>query len=741
MRGSKALLNASAVWALLMLAPATDAAIVHVSTKAPAVPPKPITASSTDKQMLLQADGAEYDTKAHVVTARGHVEIDYQGRILMADAVSYNQDTDVVTADGHVVVMDSQGDVAFAEHVTMTDKMRDGVLSGFGALLGTHGRMVAASASRSGGRYTDARHVAYTPCQICNKEGERTPVWQVRAFRVVHDQEAHRIKFKDATIALFGVPILYTPYLAEPDPTVKHASGFLMPDIGNSSSNGYFITLPYYWSMSKSRDATIEPIITTHGGEVLLGEYRERWDHGGMWLQTSVADNPNGGLGGEQHQTYAHLFGSGRAMLTEQWQFGYDAQLTSNATYLKRYDISQIDRLVSDLFFVGMQGRSRFSIAGYFFQGLRATDDNHTFPVALPLVEYTYIPEHKWAGGRFRFDINGVALSRDVGTDDQRMTAEARWRLPVVTGNGQLWTLQLDGRGDVYHTDTPTPLVTSGHFVERGLPYVALDWRWPFIATGNTGRSIVLEPIAQLVAQPYGGNPGNIPNEDSLNVEIDDNNIFSFDQVPGYDLVESGPRANVGMRAESRFDSGYVEALIGQTFRLKPDPAFATGTGLAGTKSDLVGRFSIKFPPYIDLTNRIDVDEQTGNIRRNEVYLTGTYGRSSTRISYVQLSPALGLPGREEVNAQTDINFYRNWEVFAAIRRDLKAQQTLDNEFGLGYEDECFGISLGYRRKYTADRDLPPSTSYILRLKLKTTEQPIEPFSLFPEDVFAYGRP
>ena len=741
MRGNKVLLGTSAVAALLAFAPAANGGIVQMPTKAPSAPSPPITAANLDKQMLLQADDAEYNTSTHVVSARGHVEIDYEGRILLADMVTYNQNTDVVTADGHVVLMDSQGNVAFAEHVTMTDKMRDGALQGFGALLGAHGRMVAASATRTGGRYTEARHVAYTPCRICNKEGERTPVWQVRARSVVHDQEMHRIKFHDATVALLGVPLLYTPYLSEPDPTVKHASGFLMPDIGSSSSNGYFVTLPYYWSMSKSQDVTVEPIVTTRGGEVVMGEYRERWDHGGMWLQGSVGDNPNGGQSGEQHQYYSHLFGSGRVTLSDQWQFGYDAELTSDATYLKRYDISQLDRLMSDLFFVGMQGRSRFSLAGYFFQGLRATDDNHTFPVALPLVEYTYIPEHKWAGGRFRFDVDGVALSRDTGTNDQRFTAEARWRLPVVTGNGQLWTFQLDGRGDVYHTDTPVPLPSSGHFVERGLPYAALDWRWPFIATGNTGRSIVVEPIVQLVAQPYGGNPANIPNEDSLNVEIDDNNIFSFDQVPGYDLVESGPRANLGMRAESRFDSGYVEALIGQTFRLKPDSAFQSGTGLSGTRSDLVGRFSIKFPPYVDLTNRIDVDEQTGNIRRNEVYLTGTYGRSSTRISYIQLAPTLGLPGREEVNAQVDINFYRNWQAFAAIRRDLQAQQTLENEFGIGYEDECFGISLGYRRKYTADRDLPPSTSTVLRLKLKTTDEPIQPFSLFPEDVFAYGRP
>jgi LPS-assembly protein len=691
--------------------------------------------------VLLQADEAIYYPDKHLVVAKGRVEIDNDGRILLADSLTYNQDTDVVTADGHVSLLDKGGNVAFAEHVILTDHMRDGALQGFGARIGKNGRLVASSAQRSEGRITTAHNVAYTPCKICNQPGQRTPVWQIKAYRVVHDQEKHKIKFNDATIAFFGVPLLYTPYLTEPDPSVHYASGLLTPDVGSSSSTGYFLRLPYYVSISPSQDATIEPLITSSGGNVLLGEYRQRWNDSGMWLQGSIGENPNGGLSGERFQAYAHLFGSGRFQLSPTWQAGFDTQMTSNETYLKRYGISQLDRLVNDFFVVGEHGRSRFAVTGYFFQGLRASDDNRTFPIALPLVEYTYIPMHKWLGGQFRMDVNGVALSRDIGTNDQRTTAEARWRFPVVASDGELWTLQLNLRGDLYHTDTPAPLPSNSHYIARGLPYAALDWRWPFIASGTNGKTFIVEPIAQIVVSPYGGNPANIPNEDTLNVEIDDNSVFSFDQVPGYDLAETGPRANFGVRAESRFSFGYIEGLVGQTFRSKSDPIFAPGSGLSGTASDVVGRFSIKFPPYLDLTHRIDIDEETGTVRRNEVYLTGIYGRSSTQISYVKLAPALGLPAREEVNTQVDVNFYQNWQGFAAIRRDLISSQMLDNEFGIGYEDECLGISVAYRRKYTSDRDLPPSTSIILRLNLKTTDEAIQPFSLFPQDLFSYTHP
>jgi LPS-assembly protein len=691
---------------------------------------------------LLRADEVTYDTNNLIVTARGHVEVDNNGRILTADTLVYDQNTDTVTASGHVVTVGDKGDVAFSNHATMTDKMRDGALEGFAALIGKTGRLAATKAYRAQARFTTAYRTAYTPCKICNEPGKRTPVWEVKSYRVVYDQLKHRIKFHDATVDVMGIPMLYTPYMSQPDPTVRYASGILTPSVGTSSILGTFARIPVYISLSPSNDATIEPIVSTRGGEVLEGEYRERWMDGGFWLQGATGFNPDGGVSGHQDQIYSDIFGSGRFPIADHWDGGFDLQVTSDNTFLKRYDISQLDRLQSDLFIEGENGRSRFAVTGYFFQGLRPTDDNKSFPVPLPLVEYSYIPEDNWAGGQFRFDFNTVAISRDEGTDDQRATAELRWRKPFIALDGQLFTIQADVRGDVYHISNTTVLPSSGEYVERGAPYIALDWRWPFVSSSGDD-SFVIEPIGQAVYAPYGGNPPNIPNEDSASLELDENNLFSFDQLPGYDIVESGPRFNAGVRADAIFPFAHLEALLGESFRLKPDPIFAPDSGLSGTQSDIVGRFSAKFLRYLDLTNRIDIDQATGDVRREEVYITGTYGRSSLQVSYVQLAQSevtLGLDSREEINTQADINFYRNWQIFAAIQRDLISGSMLNTEYGLGYEDECLGIALAYRRKYTSQPGLPPSTAVLLRINLKTGDQPIQPFSLFHQDIFSYNR-
>ena len=706
-------------------------------------------------QMLLKADHVDYDMNTGVSTATGNVEIDYNGRILLADRVVDDQNKDTVTASGHVIIMAPNGDVVFAQQAQLSDRMKNGAMESFAALIGQNGRLAAARATRVGGVRTVATNAAYTPCKICDKPGERTPEWKVRAAHVVYDEVRHRIYYRDAVVELEGIPVLYTPFFAHADPTVKHQSGLLMPDLGSKNTIGYFARIPYYIAFSDSQDMTIAPMASTFGGEQLQAEYRQRWKNGGMWLQASVADDPHAGATENLNQTYASLFGQGAIPINDVWHFGYTAQLTSYASYLQRYSISDADRLNNDLFLEALDGRSRFAITGYFFQGLRSTDQNDLFPVVLPLVEYNFIPQERVFGGDFRFDLNTIAIARNLGEDDQRLTGEARWRLPFVMDDGQLVTFQTDVRGDLYHTSEVNALGATGlagsEYIARGAPHAALDWRWPFVSPGFWNMTgFVVEPIAQLIAAPYGDNPRGIPNETGYGVlptglpiddfQLDSTNIFNLDRLSSHDLVESGPNANVGVRSEALFPTGSVEVLVGQSYRLKPDPVFAPDSGFDGKTSDLVGGVNVSFQPYLTISDRIDVDSSTGTLERHEASVDAVYGRSSLEVSYLKLPSeevTLGLGAREEVKAQALIGLWGNWVAFVAGQRDLKASEMISNQFGLGYEDECLGFSLSYERNFTQFRELPPSTSVIFRFTLKTTEVPVQQSGIFPRYLYS----
>ena len=61
-----------------------------------------------------------------------------------------------------------------------------------------------------------------------------------------------------------------------------------------------------------------------------------------------------------------------------------------------------------------------------------------------------------------------------------------------------------------------------------------------------------------------------------------------------------------------------------------------------------------------------------------------------------------------------------NLTLSAEHRRDLTADGgTLKTGFGIRYLDECFDLLAGYERSFTRDRDIEPSTSFILRVRLR----------------------
>jgi LPS-assembly protein len=705
--------------ATVLTAALASSAIVNVLHAAEAEP----------RQILLKADEIIYDSKGRTVSARGNVEISDQDRTLLADEVTYDEVRDVVTATGNVSLQDATGNVAYADSVELTRDLREGALSGFAALIGQTARLAATSGERRGGRVTVANGAVFTPCVICREDGERMPLWQIRAERVTHDQVDQQFTFEGASFEFLGRKVLYLPFFSQADPTVRHKSGFLLPDIGSSSYLGSFVKIPYYFSLGPTRDLTIDPIITTRAGAVLQTEYRQRWNESGMWFQSTVGVDPGAEGKPGRSEWNSSLMGSGRFTLSRTWRSGFDVQLTSNDTYLQRYELSYLDRFTTNAFIEQVAGRNRLAVDGYFFQSVRVADVPGQIPLALPLVEYTHIPEDEILYGRLRFDASALALARDLGTDMVRGSVSANWRAPFTTANGQVVTFEALARGDAYYVSDDGTFGTQAGMhdtqtIGRALGYGMAEWRWPFarqIRDGDT--TLILEPIAQLIVASAGGNPAGIPNEDSRSFEFDATNLFNPIQTPGLDRWTGGTRSNVGVRATALLPTGSIEATLGQNYRIRSDADFAPGSGLGENHSDIVGQLKFQFPPSLVMIAQFNIDPDDGTIRRNEVYIRAALGRATLDFSYVKLPQTAADPSigeQQQISLSTVIPIFGNWAIFGEARRDLAQSQMLESGVGFKYEDECFVISLGYHRRDTETLNLKPASAVLFRLGLKT---------------------
>ena len=230
----------------------------------------------TKSPVLFSAEELSHDQDLGIIVARGKVEMTQDQRTLMADVVSYNQRTNTATASGNVSILEPTGDVIFAEYVELQDGLREGFVRNVRMLMTDGGRMAGNDATRTGGNRTELDQGVYSPCDLCKTDPTRAPVWQIRAARVIHDQERKIVQYRDASMEIMGIPVAYSPYFSHPDPTVKRQSGFLAPTIGVKTDLGGFAKIPYYFVLTDSMDLTFEPVITTKQGIVLGGEFRQQ---------------------------------------------------------------------------------------------------------------------------------------------------------------------------------------------------------------------------------------------------------------------------------------------------------------------------------------------------------------------------------------------------------------------------------------------------------------------------------
>src|SRR5207302_6684097 len=212
--------------------------------------------------VVFQADEVQYDEQLGLTVAKGHVEISQGGEILLADTISYNQRTDTVTASGHVSLLSPTGEIAFADFMELRDSMSNAFAQNVRMLLADRSRLAGNAARRLNGNRFELRRGVYSPCDLCRDNPSAPPAWQFKAREITDDKELKLIEFRDAVLEIDGWPVFYTPYLLEPDPSLKRASGFLTPSFGNSSTVGFHVAVPYFLVLGPDKVLTLAPRFT-----------------------------------------------------------------------------------------------------------------------------------------------------------------------------------------------------------------------------------------------------------------------------------------------------------------------------------------------------------------------------------------------------------------------------------------------------------------------------------------------
>ena len=678
--------------------------------------------SAEDSPADFTADEMTYDKELGVVTARGAVEVVHGPRVLRANTISYNQKADIVSASGNISLLEPTGEVIFAEYMEVTGDLKEGVIKDFRMVL-KDGARVAASGGRrmDAGNTTEMYKAVYSPCRPCIEDPSRPPLWQVKALKVSHDRPEQLVEYEDAWLEMAGIPVAFTPYLRHPDPTAKRKSGFLAPTFGGSSSLGTTVQLPYYFAIAPNMDSTLTPIYTSKQGPVLAGDFRALPNRGKFEGKASITQDSKDDVRG-------HVAAKGDFDIDRTWRWGFQANRSTDETYMRRYRFGGNETLTSNAYVEGFRNRNYMAANAYAFQDVRADVSSGTVPLVMPLMEFSHVGQPDRWGGRSSLDLSMLSLSRTQGTDTRHLSGTAGWQIPYVSRDGSVFTLATTVQGDLYNVNKLQPDPNQPGYsgtTARVHPEMALEWRHPLVRREvNNSAYQLIEPTVQLVGAPNTGRRlDRIPNEDSLGFEFDETNLFTLNRFAGLDRVEPGSRVNYGVKWGIFGDKGGNTVVrVGQTYRMRESSAFALNSGLEGQLSDVVASVAVQPQRYVDLLYRTRLDKENFAPRRNEVGAAvgpSTFKVSGTYAFFDEIR-STEYSAREQLSLGLATQITRFWRASSGIQYDLQEDETRHVNFGLIYEDECFAFNAVARREFYYDRDLEPTDSIMFTLTFKT---------------------
>jgi LPS-assembly protein len=262
--------------------------------------------------MRLRADHVEYNEKTQESLAQGNVQFDYENQHLEASEARYNFATGVGT------FRNVRGSIKIQRRANPMVLVSDNPLY-------FEARLVE--------RYANDIFIVHQAwITVCDQE---RPTWQMFAPRA-KIRLNKSVALVNANFRLFKVPLIWLPYATAPAGQHIRQTGFLLPDIGNSSTKGYVFGDAFYWAPLTWADASLGAQYLSKRGSSQRAEIRMRPSENTSFLYTyyGVIDrglpDANGVLqsqGGHQQQLEV------QSLLPHGWRFVADFNQLSSLTF------------------------------------------------------------------------------------------------------------------------------------------------------------------------------------------------------------------------------------------------------------------------------------------------------------------------------------------------------------------------------------------------------------------------
>lgn len=230
-------------------------------------------AGGAGSEITVNADKLATGNGSNVIEASGNVEITREGTTLKADEVRFNRATEEAEAKGRVTVDNPEWKVKSANSIRLNLGDETGeIVNGDLFLEEGHISLNARRFQKFAGQTYRVDDGFFTTC-LCESGA---PSWKFFAEELNLTLDGVGT-VRNGYFYIKDVPVFYLPYGFFPLNTERQ-TGFLFPKFGHSTEDGFQFSLPFFWAISKSTDATATFDIDARTRYGFMGEFRTIFD-------------------------------------------------------------------------------------------------------------------------------------------------------------------------------------------------------------------------------------------------------------------------------------------------------------------------------------------------------------------------------------------------------------------------------------------------------------------------------
>ena len=659
--------------------------------------------------------------QAGELVASGAVTVWYEDRKVTASSITYASQNDKLIIRGPIRIIDNQSTMILGDQAELSEDLKVGIITSAKIILGYQVQIAAAKVLQKDARYSEAFNIAATSCHVCIN---KTPLWQIRARKIVQDKFEKQIYFEHAQLRVLDIPVFYLPFMRLPDPSLKRATGFLAPKLKTSSVLNTGIKIPYFIRLNKHKDFTITPFYSPKT-KTIEYRYRQAYTSGFMLIEGALTRDaliPN--------KNRAYILSDTSLILQNGYNLGIQLQAVSDPSYLFEYDFAQLDRLNTKLELSRSMRYQNSEVKLSNYHSLRENENNATQPtlVAEGAIESRLNPDMiKGEIGleanflkSYRYsDLNNDGPDSDTlvdGYDTTRLSLLSNWDHGWEIANGIILHFENEFGLSQYYVQQHADI---GPKATRMFGVGAVGLRWPWYRINSNGGIGIVEPQIQLVRSVSSNSA--VPNDDSTQVEFDEGNLFRLNRAPGLDLIENGSRLNVGLAGSQFMDSGSnLSWKIGRVLRSEALSTFPSGSGLSNSISDWLLATNFQQKNGIELINRALIASD-GVVTKSETSLKVNRNQHQIRATHVELTKDSNISQNQSLSSVTlewNYNLNSNWRSDSKFQFDSNIGRLSKLELGLRYENECVNVDLSSSRSFSTSSTLIDKTDFTLSVEL-----------------------